>query len=96
VLVIEHNMDVVKQADHVVDLGPDGGEAGGHVLFAGTPEELAAADTPTAPYIREELERSARGAGAVEEEAIDLDALVGDEGEPDEEEPEGEEVEAAG
>jgi len=85
VLVIEHNMDVVKQADHVVDLGPDGGDAGGQILFAGTPEELAGADTPTAPFIRDELERSAR-AGALADESVDLDALAGDEGEPDVEE----------
>ena len=57
VVVIEHNMDVVKVADHVVDLGPDGGEAGGRIVFSGTPEELAEADTPTARFIREELER---------------------------------------
>lgn len=58
VLVIEHNMDVVKVADHIVDLGPDGGAGGGYILFAGTPEELAAADTSTSPYIREELNRT--------------------------------------
>jgi excinuclease ABC subunit A len=42
VLVIEHNLDVVKTADHVVDLGPEGGEEGGRVVAAGTPEEVAA------------------------------------------------------
>ncbi|WP_254508268.1 excinuclease ABC subunit UvrA [Anatilimnocola floriformis] len=41
VLVIEHNLDVIKSADWIVDLGPDGGDAGGQVMFAGTPEELA-------------------------------------------------------
>ncbi len=40
-LVIEHNMDVVKQADWVIDLGPEGGAEGGHLLFEGTPESLA-------------------------------------------------------
>lgn len=40
VIVIEHNLDVIKQADYIVDLGPDGGEAGGYVVFQGTPEEL--------------------------------------------------------
>ncbi len=40
VLVIEHNMDVIKCADHVIDLGPEGGEQGGNVVFEGTPEEL--------------------------------------------------------
>jgi excinuclease ABC subunit A len=58
VIVIEHNTDVIKQADHIVDLGPEGGQAGGEILFTGTPEGLADADTHTARYIREELERT--------------------------------------
>ena len=41
VLVIEHNLDVIKQADWIVDLGPEGGEAGGELIAAGTPEEVA-------------------------------------------------------
>jgi excinuclease ABC subunit A len=56
-LVIEHNLDVVKQADWVVDLGPDGGASGGHVVFQGTPEALAAQRKGvTAPYLRAALE----------------------------------------
>ncbi len=43
VVVIEHNMDVIKTADHIIDLGPEGGEKGGQVLAAGTPEEVASA-----------------------------------------------------
>jgi excinuclease ABC subunit A len=41
-LVIEHNLDVIKQADYLVDLGPEGGEAGGEIIASGTPEEVAA------------------------------------------------------
>jgi excinuclease ABC subunit A len=44
VLVIEHNLDVIKQADWIVDLGPEGGEAGGEIIATGTPEEVAAVD----------------------------------------------------
>ena len=41
VLVIEHNLDVIKQADYLIDLGPEGGEAGGEIVAVGTPEEVA-------------------------------------------------------
>lgn len=41
VLVIEHNMDVIKTADYVIDLGPDGGDRGGEIVAVGTPEEVA-------------------------------------------------------
>ena len=41
VLVIEHNLDVIKTADHIIDLGPDGGDAGGLIVAQGTPEEVA-------------------------------------------------------
>jgi excinuclease ABC subunit A len=41
VLIIEHNMDVIKLADHVIDLGPDGGDKGGNLVISGTPEEVA-------------------------------------------------------
>jgi excinuclease ABC subunit A len=41
VVVIEHNLDVIKSADYIIDLGPDGGNAGGRIVAAGTPEEVA-------------------------------------------------------
>ena len=40
-VVIEHNLDVIKTADHVIDMGPDGGDAGGKIVATGTPEEVA-------------------------------------------------------
>ncbi|MDE6101179.1 MAG: excinuclease ABC subunit UvrA [Paramuribaculum sp.] len=55
VVVIEHNLDVIKSADHVIDMGPGGGENGGCILAEGTPEEVAQSDSPTAPFLREEL-----------------------------------------
>ena len=56
-LVIEHNLEVVKCADWVIDLGPDGGEAGGRLVAAGPPEIVAATPTSrTGPYLREALE----------------------------------------
>ena len=80
VLVIEHNMDVIKVADHIIDLGPEGGDAGGHILYAGTPEELAAQDTYTAHFLKQELTRSATFVDQdEEEEVVDLEALAGDE-----------------
>ena len=42
VVVIEHNLDVIKRADHIIDLGPDGGSRGGTIVASGTPEEVAA------------------------------------------------------
>jgi excinuclease ABC subunit A len=60
-LVIEHNMDVVKHADWILDLGPDGGDAGGRLLFQGTPEALAVTNgSRTAPYVRTALNGAVR------------------------------------
>ena len=55
VLVIEHNLDVIKCADRVIDMGPGGGENGGSIIAIGTPEEIADLDSPTAPYLQTEL-----------------------------------------
>ena len=44
VLVIEHNLDVIKTADHIIDLGPEGGDRGGTVVCTGTPEKIAACE----------------------------------------------------
>ena len=56
VLVIEHNLDVIKTADHIIDLGPEGGDGGGTVVAAGTPEEVAATpDSYTGQYLKRYL-----------------------------------------
>jgi len=56
VLVIEHNLDVIKVADHIIDMGPEGGDAGGTVIAQGTPEEIAAVEhSYTGQFLREKL-----------------------------------------
>ena len=56
VLVIEHNMDIIKVADHIIDVGLEGGKGGGDVLFTGTPEELIKnKQSYTAPFLKKEL-----------------------------------------
>lgn len=56
VLIIEHNMDVIKCADHVIDMGPEGGDGGGKLVVAGTPEEVAACpESYTGRYLKEKL-----------------------------------------
>ncbi|MBO7272890.1 MAG: excinuclease ABC subunit UvrA, partial [Bacteroidaceae bacterium] len=58
VVIIEHNLDVIKMADHIIDMGPEGGREGGMVMATGTPEEVAAKGVGhTAPYLGKELER---------------------------------------
>ena len=62
VVVIEHNLDVVRSADHLIDLGPEGGGAGGHVVATGTPEEVAEnPDSATGIFLRSLLRRVVRG-----------------------------------
>jgi excinuclease ABC subunit A len=61
VVLIEHNLDVITQADYVIDLGPEGGDAGGGLVVAGTPEEIAEHQgSHTGFYVREAL-RERRG-----------------------------------
>ena len=56
VVIIEHNMEVIKCADHIIDLGPEGGENGGYITFEGTPEEMVKLkDNFTADYLKEKL-----------------------------------------
>jgi len=56
VIIIEHNMDVIKVADHIIDLGPEGGKEGGRILCSGTPEEVALKkNSYTAQFLKEEL-----------------------------------------
>jgi excinuclease ABC subunit A len=56
VLVIEHNLDIIKVADYIIDMGPEGGRGGGEVLFTGTPEDLAKdKKSYTAPFLKKEL-----------------------------------------
>lgn len=56
VIIIEHNMDVIKCADYIIDLGPEGGNDGGQLVIAGTPEEVAQCDTSyTGPFLKEKL-----------------------------------------
>lgn len=57
IIVIEHNLDVIKSADYLIDMGPEGGRGGGNLLFAGTPEAMIKAKTGsfTAPFLKDEL-----------------------------------------
>jgi len=56
VVVIEHNLDVVKTADHIIDIGPEGGDGGGKIVATGTPEQIAeVAGSHTGHYLREML-----------------------------------------
>ena len=56
VIIIEHNMDVIKSADWVIDIGPEGGDAGGEVVAQGTPEEVAACEKSyTGQFLRPKL-----------------------------------------
>ena len=61
VIVIEHNLDMIKTADHIIDLGPEGGDGGGTIVGVGTPEEIAEnPNSYTGQYLRMMLERDAK------------------------------------
>ena len=58
VIVIEHNLDMIKTADHIIDLGPEGGDGGGTIVATGTPEEVAAVSgSYTGQYLKRLLEK---------------------------------------
>ena len=71
VIVIEHNLDVIKSADYIIDVGPEGGRRGGQIMGFGTPEELAEMpQSSTGVFLKEELKRSRyynREASSIEE-----------------------------
>jgi excinuclease ABC subunit A len=67
VVVIEHNLDVIKSADWIIDLGPEGGDAGGDVVATGTPEQVArSASSHTGRYLRHSLEEGRQRTAAAE------------------------------
>jgi len=75
VVVIEHNLEVVKTADHVVDLGPEAGAAGGRLVAQGTPEKVARSRrSHTGRFLRDVLRASAAAAGAEADGDEDDDA----------------------
>lgn len=55
VLVIEHNLDILKCADYIIDMGPEGGKNGGRIIAEGTPRDIASCNSPTSRYLKEEL-----------------------------------------
>ncbi|WP_099159898.1 excinuclease ABC subunit UvrA [Virgibacillus ndiopensis] len=69
VLIIEHNLDVIKTADHIIDLGPEGGDRGGQIIATGTPEKVAESEVSyTGRYLKPVLERDKKRAEALVEE----------------------------
>lgn len=56
-VVIEHNLDIIKTADYIIDIGPSGGRDGGRIIAEGTPEEIIEQETPTSIFLRKELEK---------------------------------------
>ena len=72
VIIIEHNLEVIKTADWIVDLGPEGGDAGGHVVANGTPEEIAANPASyTGHYLKQVLKRRPSSKRAAQTQAAE-------------------------
>jgi len=57
-VVIEHNLDVIRLADHLIEIGPGGGEAGGNLIFKGSPEKLSRQKTFTGKFLRKHLAKT--------------------------------------
>jgi excinuclease ABC subunit A len=57
-VVIEHNLDVIRLADHLIEIGPGGGEAGGKLIFEGSPQKLARQETHTGKFLRNHLAKT--------------------------------------
>ena len=63
VIVIEHHLDVIKTADHIIDLGPEGGDGGGQIVASGTPEAVAATEAShTGRFLKQVIQRASPGA----------------------------------
>ena len=77
VIVVEHDEDMMRQADYIIDIGPKAGRLGGHIVFSGTPAELRKADTLTAKYLRGELSATLESGAASRASSPDYLALSG-------------------
>jgi len=77
VIVVEHDEDMMRQADYIIDIGPKAGRLGGHIVFSGTPAELRKADTLTAKYLRGELSATLESGAASRESSPDYLTLSG-------------------
>ena len=55
IIVIEHNLEVIKTSDWIIDLGPEGGDRGGYIMYEGIPEKMIGIETPTSIYLKEKL-----------------------------------------
>jgi len=67
-MIIEHNLDVIKTADYIIDLGPEGGEEGGYIVAEGSPEFVAQTDTYTGQFLRTVLEEGSQPWESVEKD----------------------------